>query len=77
MAPSFRRRPPFVRGIPIVREIRDLKAENPMNLQIEKPPKFISAHLPNPWKSKKASVFSELRIPGIQIPASRTPHNPR
>jgi hypothetical protein len=27
----------------MVREILDLKAENPMNLQIEKPPKFIGA----------------------------------
>jgi len=43
MAPSFRRRPPFVRGIPIVREVLDLKAEIPRNLQIEKPPKFIRA----------------------------------
>ena len=32
---------PFVSGIPIHREIRDLKAEIPKNLQIENPPKFI------------------------------------
>jgi hypothetical protein len=40
-APNFRRRPLFVSGIPIVLEILDLKAETPMNLQIEKPPRFI------------------------------------
>jgi hypothetical protein len=40
-APNLRLRPPFVRGIPIVLEILDLKAENPMNLQNEKPPRFM------------------------------------
>jgi hypothetical protein len=40
-APNLRRRPPFVRGIPIALEILDLRAESPMNLQIEKPPRFI------------------------------------
>jgi len=40
-APNFRRRPPFVRGIPILRDTLDLNAETPINLQIEKPPRFI------------------------------------
>jgi hypothetical protein len=41
VAPSFLRRPLLVSGIPILLETLDLKAETPMNLQIEKPPKFI------------------------------------
>jgi len=41
-APNFRRLPLFVSGIPIFLEIFDLKAETPRNLQIEKPPKFIT-----------------------------------
>ncbi len=41
-APNLRRRPLFVSGIPIALEILDLKAETPINRQIEKPPKFIS-----------------------------------
>jgi hypothetical protein len=41
-APNLRRRPPVVSGIPIFLEILDLKAETPMNLQIEKPPRFIA-----------------------------------
>ena len=44
-APNLRRRPPFVRGMPIVLEILDLNAENPMNLQNEKPPRFMRRHL--------------------------------
>jgi hypothetical protein len=39
-APSFRRRPLFVNGMPIALEILDLNAETPINLQIEKPPRF-------------------------------------
>jgi hypothetical protein len=47
-APNLRRRPLFVGGMPIVRETRDLKAETPRNLQIEKPPRFVAfLHLPN------------------------------
>jgi hypothetical protein len=38
--PNLRWRPLFVSGMPILRESRDLNAETPMNLQIEKPPKF-------------------------------------
>jgi len=38
-APNVRRRPLFVNGMPIVREILDLNAESPRNLQIENPPK--------------------------------------
>src|ERR1700733_3886055 len=34
-APNLRWRPLFVSGIPILREIRDLNAETPKNLQIE------------------------------------------
>lgn len=44
-APSFRRLPLFVRGIPILREILDLKEETPISLQIEKPPRFIGLYL--------------------------------
>jgi hypothetical protein len=44
--PGLRRRPLFVRGIPMVLEILDLNAETPRNLQIEKPPRFM-AFLPN------------------------------
>jgi hypothetical protein len=40
-APNLRCRPLFVSGIPTRREILDLNAETPMNLQIEKPPTFI------------------------------------
>jgi hypothetical protein len=42
--PSFRRRPFFVRGMPIALETRDLNAETPRNLQIEKPPQFTFCH---------------------------------
>src|ERR1700687_4675926 len=45
-ASNFRRRPPFVSGIPTVREILELRAETPMNLHIEKPPRSI-AGIPN------------------------------
>src|SRR5712691_10402360 len=40
-APSFLRRPLAVRGIPILRDIRDLKADIPTSLLHENPPKFI------------------------------------
>jgi hypothetical protein len=39
-APNLRRRPLFVNGMPIALEILDLNAETPINLQIEKPPRF-------------------------------------
>jgi len=39
-APNLRRRPLFVSGMPIALEILDLNAETPINLQIEKPPRF-------------------------------------
>jgi len=42
-APNLRRRPLFVSGMPIALEILDLNADTPMNLQIEKPPRFINA----------------------------------
>ena len=41
-APNLRRRPPFVRGIPLSWKILALKAETPMNLQIEKPPRSLA-----------------------------------
>jgi len=40
-APNLRRRPPLVSGIPIILDTLDFRAETPMNLQIEKPPKFM------------------------------------
>lgn len=42
-APSLRRRPLLVSGMPIALDILDLKAETPMNLQIENPPRFTAA----------------------------------
>jgi hypothetical protein len=42
-APNLRWRPLLVRGIPIVLETFDLNAETPMNLQMEKPPRFTSS----------------------------------
>jgi hypothetical protein len=40
-APSFLRRPLAVRGIPIFRDTRDLKADIPRNRFHENPPEFI------------------------------------
>jgi hypothetical protein len=46
-APSLRRRPLFVRGMPIVLENLDLNAETPISLQIEKPQdSWLFPHLP-------------------------------
>lgn len=40
-APNLRRRPLVVNGMPMALEILDLKAETPISLQMEKPPKFM------------------------------------
>ena len=39
--PSFLRRPPAVRGMPILRDTRDLNTDIPRNLRHENPPEFI------------------------------------
>jgi hypothetical protein len=51
-APSLRLRPPFVRGTPSALETLDLKAESPMNLRHEKPPRFMR---PSPQEVSGAS----------------------
>jgi len=54
-APSFRRLPLFVSGIPILREILDLKEETPISLQIEKPPRFIGLYLAQDGKDNRGT----------------------
>src|SRR5271168_2430324 len=72
-APSFRRLPLFVRGIPILREILDLKEETPISLQIEKPPRFIGLYL-----VRRIKITSELRNGSkVMSPGTLVPSNPK
>lgn len=75
--PSLRRRPPFVRGIPILLEILDLKADNPTNLRHENPPRFTEPSFRGVSKGRRDSSMAVLGVPhGPSVLQKEGEHEP-
>jgi hypothetical protein len=52
-------------GIPITLEILDLNADTPINLQIEKPPRFTTSFLSlntNPFETTSQNIIATLSV---------------